>query len=50
MNEVWKIPQKLQNIQIEFFVAQICSVAQIRRVAQPVLEWVVNYMLDCQQN
>lgn len=36
-----KSPKKLQNIQIGVFVAQIC------KVAPPVLEWVADYMLHC---
>lgn len=42
-----KSPKKLQNIQIGVFVAQICRIAQICKVAQPVLEWVADYMLHC---
>lgn len=42
-----KSPKKLQNIQIGVFVAQICRIAQICKVAPPVLEWVADYMLHC---
>ena len=42
-----KSPKKLQNIQIDVSVAQICHFAQICSVVPSELEWAVDYMLHC---